>query len=59
MEVRRMNREINQMAKKDKQNHLIEQFKDNPQDRNNKNLRKAVKGLRTKFTPQIPTVCAN
>ena len=59
MEMRRMNREINQMAKKDKQNHLIEQFKDNPQDRNNKNLRKAVKGLRTKFTPQIPTVCAN
>ena len=29
MEMRRMNREINQMAKKDKQNHLIEQFKDN------------------------------
>lgn len=52
MEMRRMNREINQMAKKDKQNHLIEQFNDNPQDRNKKNLWKAVKGLRTKFTPQ-------
>lgn len=52
MEMGRTNREINQMAKKDKQNQLIEQFNDNPQDRNKNNLWKAVKGLRTKFTPQ-------
>ena len=51
-EVRKLNKEIGQMAKKDKQNHLIEQFNENPIDINKKNLWKAVKGLRTKFTPQ-------
>ena len=51
-DIKKLNKEINKMAKKDKQNHLIEQFNENPRDTNKKNLWKAVKGLRTKYTPQ-------
>ena len=47
-----MNKEIYKMARKDRRNHLIEQFDENPQDTQKKGLWKAVKGLKRKFTPQ-------
>ena len=40
------------MARKDRRNHLIEQFDENPQDTQKKGLWKAVKGLKRKFTPR-------
>ena len=51
--VRALNKEISQMARKDRKNHLIERFNENPLDPNKKGLWKAVKSLKQKFMPQF------
>ena len=51
-EVRQLNKEIYKRARIDRQNHLIEQFNENPNDPHKKGLWRAVKGLKRKFTPQ-------
>ena len=50
-EITNLNREIARMARRDRQDHLIEQFNENPQDPNKKGLWRAVKGLKKKFIP--------
>ena len=53
-EVKQLNRRIAKSARDDRQNHLIEQFNENPRDTNFKKrgLWKAVKDLKRKFTAQ-------
>ena len=51
-EVKKINREIAKDAKVDKRQHTIEQFNENPLDKNEKSLWKAVKGLKKKFQPK-------
>jgi hypothetical protein len=51
-EVRQLNKEIYKRARVDRQNNLIEQFNENPNDPHKKGLWRAVKGLKRKFTPQ-------
>ena len=51
-EVRQLNKEIYKRARVDRQNNLIEQFNQNPNDPHKKGLWRAVKGLKRKFTPQ-------
>ena len=48
-----MNRHIAKSAHDDRKNQLIEQFNENPEDKNKKGLWKAVKDLKRKFTPQF------
>ena len=56
-EVRRLNKEIYKEAWQDRQKHLIVQFNENPNDPDphKKGLWRAVKGLKSKFTPPICT----
>ena len=51
-EVHRLIKEISKQARLDRRNHLIEKFNENPNDPNKKGLRRAVKDLKRKFTPQ-------
>jgi len=52
-EMKDITREIGKAAKVDKQNHLIEQFNENPRDTNKKGLWKSVKQLKKKFVPNF------
>ena len=52
LEIKQLNRHIAKCARNDRQNELIEQFNENPEDKNKKGLWKAVKDLKRKFTPQ-------
>ena len=48
-DIKRITNDISKSAKKDKQNHLIEQFNENPSDENKKYLWKSVKDLKKKL----------
>ena len=44
--------EIKKTVKKDKQTHIIEQFRENKEDKHKKHLWKAIKTMKSKFTPR-------
>ena len=48
-EIKKMNRKIAYEARKDKKKHLLEQFNENPRDKNKKELWRSVKNLRKTF----------
>ena len=50
-QMKTMNNKISNEAKKDKKNHTIEKFNENPADKNKKNLWRAVKDMKRKYTP--------
>ena len=47
-----LQKEIKKATKKDKRDHLLEQFREDKQDKHKKTLWKAVKALKGKFTPR-------
>ena len=51
-EIDRLQKEIKKASKKDKRDHLLDQFKENKEDKHKKTLWKAVKTLKGKFTPK-------
>ena len=44
--------EIKRAVKRDKQTHIIEQFRENKEDKHKKHLWKAIKTMKSKFTPR-------
>ena len=47
-----LNKEIKKMAFNNRKNQKLEEFNENPEDKNKKHLWKAVKNLKGKFTPK-------
>lgn len=52
-EITELNKQIKKEARKDKKQHLLEQFNENPADKNKKELWKSVKGLKSKYQPKF------
>ena len=50
--LKKLQAEIKRAVKKDKQSHIIEQFRENKEDKHKKHLWKAIKAMKTKFTPR-------
>ena len=48
-----MNKKIKKEARKDSNNCRLEEFNENPNDPKQKRFRKAVKTMRSKFTPRF------
>jgi hypothetical protein len=49
--LKKLQADIKKAVKKDKQSHIIEQFRENKEDKHKKHLWKAIKAMKTKFTP--------
>lgn len=49
-DIKKLNKEIKKMAHKDRKEHLLDQFNENPNDKNKKQLWQSVKNLKGKFT---------
>ena len=52
-DIKRLSKEITKYSKQDKHHQLLEQFNENPTDRNKVRLWKSVIGLKKKFSPQF------
>jgi hypothetical protein len=50
--ISQLQKDIKKAAKKDKRDHLLEQFRENKEDKHKKTLWKAIKTLKGKFTPK-------
>lgn len=52
-DLNKTNRDIAKEARKDKKQHLVEQFNENPNDANTKYLWRSVKAIKAKFCPRF------
>lgn len=51
-EIKLLNKELKRGATKDRNKTLLEKLNENPEDKNKKELWKAVKGLKSKYVPR-------
>ena len=49
---KKLQAEIKKAIRKDKHTHVVEQFRENPEDKHKKHLWKAIKAMKSKFTPR-------
>ena len=47
-----MQAEIRKAVKQDRRTHVVEKFRENPEDKHKKHLWKAIKEMKSKFTPR-------
>ena len=50
--LKQLQSDIKKAAKKDKKTHILEQFRENKEDKHKKHLWKAIKAMKSKFTPR-------
>ena len=51
-EHKKMQAEIRKAVKQDRRTHVVEKFRENPEDKHKKHLWKAIKEMKSKFTPR-------
>ena len=52
IEHKKLQAEIKKAVKRDKRTHVVDQFRENPEDKHKKHLWKAIKEMKSKFTPR-------
>ena len=52
IEHKKLQAEIKKAVKRDRHTHVVDQFRENPEDKHKKHLWKAIKAMKSKFTPR-------